>query len=64
MKDLKKKMGIREGTQSSNISKNTDENDINNINSKENSKTVYRKIEDYHIKKFNNQKKNYVNSIN
>lgn len=61
---LEKKMGIREGTQSSNISKNSDGNNINDSNSKENSRTVYRKIEDYPIKKFNNQKKNYANSIN
>ena len=61
---LEKKMGIREGTQSSNISKNSDGNNINDSNSKENSRTVYRKIEDYHIKKFNNQKKNEINTIN
>ena len=74
---LEKKMGIREGTQSSNIRNNNEinieenkndilistENDINNnndikidINKKEN-KTVYRKIEDYPIKKFFKAKK-------
>ena len=60
---LEKKMGVREGTQSSNISNNIEEenseNKNNNINSnKKESKTVYRKIDDYPIKKFNNLKKN------
>ena len=81
---LEKKMGIREGTQSSNIRNNNEinieenkndilistENDINNnndikidINKKEN-KTVYRKIEDYPIKKFFKAKKSNANSVN
>ena len=73
---LEKKMGIREGTQSSNISNNV-ENDMeekNNdiiINSdnidtknKKESKTVYRKMDDYPIKKFFNLRKSNVNSIN
>ena len=66
---LEKKMGVREGTQSSNISNNTeventeDKND-NIINNKKESRTVYRKIDDYPIKKFNNLKKNNLNSIN
>jgi putative ABC transport system ATP-binding protein len=81
---LEKKMGIREGTQSSNIRNNNEinieenkndilistENDINNnndikidINKKEN-KTVYRKIEDYPIKKFFKAKKSKANSVN
>ena len=72
---LEKNIGIREGTQSSNLSKNTGEeieenknNDINiNENENENkkgSKTVYRKMEDYPIKKFSNARKSNVNSIN
>ena len=73
---LEKKMGIREGTQSSNISNNV-ENDMeknNNdiiINSdnidtknKKESKTVYRKMDDYPIKKFFNLRKSNVSSIN
>ena len=81
---LEKKMGIREGTQSSNIRNNNEinieenkndilistENDINNnndikidVNKKEN-KTVYRKIEDYPIKKFFKAKKSNANSVN
>ena len=70
---LEKNIGIREGTQSSNLSKNNGEeieenknNDIN-INENENkkgSKTVYRKMEDYPIKKFSNARKSNVNSIN
>ena len=70
---LEKNIGIREGTQSSNLSKNSEEeieenksNDIN-INENENkkgSKTVYRKMEDYPIKKFSNARKSNVNSIN
>ena len=70
---LEKNIGIREGTQSSNLSKNSgdeiEENKNNDININENenkkgSKTVYRKMEDYPIKKFNNKKKSNVNSIN
>ena len=73
---LEKKMGIREGTQSSNISNNV-ENDMeknNNdiiINSdnidtknKKESKTVYRKMDDYPIKKFFNLRKSNMSSIN
>ena len=73
---LEKKMGIREGTQSSNISNNVENdmeennNDIN-INSdnidtknKKESKTVYRKMDDYPIKKFFNLRKSNVSSIN
>ena len=73
---LEKKMGIREGTQSSNISNNV-ENDmeennndiiINNDNidtkNKKESKTVYRKMDDYPIKKFFNLRKSNVSSIN
>ena len=73
---LEKKMGIREGTQSSNISNNVENdmeennNDIiinsDNIdtkNKKEN-KTVYRKIEDYPIKKFFKAKKSNASSVN
>ena len=68
---LEKNIGIREGTQSSNLSKNTGEeieenksNDINDNINKKGSKTVYRKIEDYPIKKFSNARKSNVNSIN
>jgi len=67
---LEKKMGIREGTQSSNLSKNLSDNIINTINSSnsdnqiQNSKTVIRKIDDYPIKKFIMNKKNNINSIN
>lgn len=56
---LENKMGIREGTQSSNMSKNlVYDNTINTSNSDssnnqiQNNKTIYRKIEDYPIKKF------------
>ena len=75
---LEKKMGIREGTQSSNISNNKevdledDKNEIliNTDNERENdkikkeSKTFYRKIEDYPIKKFFKAKKSNANSVN
>ena len=63
---LEKNMGVREGTQSSDISKNSNENEINTTNSNDNkkSKTVYRKIEDYPIIKFNRSKKSNSNSIN
>ena len=63
---LEKKMGIREGTQSSNISNNIieEENDDQKNNNKKESKTVYRKMEDYPIKKFSNARKSNVNSIN
>ena len=81
---LEKKMGIREGTQSSNISHNNEinlednknevlistEEDVKNDNdikidiNKKNSKTVYRKIEDYHIKKYFKAKKSNTSSVN
>ncbi len=72
---LEKKMGIREGTQSSNISNNVEndmeENNNDIINSdnidtknKKESKTVYRKMDDYPIKKFFNLRKSNVSSIN
>ena len=63
---LEKNIGIREGTQSSNISKNTIEENENSLinNIKKESKTVYRKIEDYPIKKFNISRKGNLNSIN
>ena len=67
---LEKNMGIREGTQSSNISKNIEEsgengnNGNNNIKNKKGNKTVYRKIEDYPIKKFHNSRKSNISSIN
>ena len=70
---LEKNIGIREGTQSSNLSKNSgeeiEENKSNDININENenkkgSKTVYRKMEDYPIKKFSNARKSNVNTIN
>ena len=63
---LEKNIGIREGTQSSNISKNTiEENENNSINNnKKESKTVYRKIEDYPIKKFNISRNSNLNTIN
>ena len=75
---LEKKMGIREGTQSSNISNNKedgledDKNEIliNTDNERENdkikkeSKTFYRKIEDYPIKKFHKAKKSNISSTN
>ena len=62
---LEKKMGVREGTQSSNISNNIEEENSENkndniISNKKESKTVYRKIDDYPIKKFNNLKKNIL----
>ena len=63
---LEKKMGIREGTQSSNISNNIieEENDEQKNNNKKESKTVYRKMEDYPIKKFNSSRKSNISSIN
>ena len=64
---LEKNMGIREGTQSSNISKNIKEdgeNGNNNGNNKKGNKTVYRKMEDYPIKKFHNSRKSNISSIN
>jgi putative ABC transport system ATP-binding protein len=70
---LEKNIGIREGTQSSNLSKNSGEEieenknndiDINENENKKGSKTVYRKMEDYPIKKFSNARKSNVNSIN
>ena len=63
---LEKNIGIREGTQSSNISKNTiEENENNSINNnKKESKTEYRKIEDYPIKKFNISRNSNLNTIN
>ena len=75
---LEKKMGIREGTQSSNISNNKevgledDKNEIliNTDNERENdkikkeSKTFYRKVEDYPIKKFHKGKKSNISSTN
>ena len=63
---LEKKMGIREGTQSSNISNNIieEENDDQKNNNKKESKTVYRKKEDYPIKKFNSSRKSNISSIN
>ena len=58
-------MGVREGTQSSVLSRNIEENNINtNSNENKNTKTVYRKIDDYPIKKFNKQRKNNIESIN
>ena len=61
-----KKMGVREGTQSSVMSRNEDNIINTNANSHENknSKTVYRKIDDYPIKKFNKKRKNDIESIN
>ena len=70
---LEKNIGIREGTQSSNLSKNSGEEieenknidiNINENENKKGSKTVYRKMEDYPIKKFSNARKSNVNSIN
>ena len=63
---FEKKMGIREGTQSSNISNNIieEENDDQKNNNKKESKTVYRKMEDYPIKKFNSSRKSNISSIN
>ena len=60
---LEKNIGIREGTQSSNLSKNTKEENGEDKDDKKGSKTVYRKIEDYPIKKFNNAKKSNASSI-
>ena len=52
-------MGIREGTQSSVLSRNIEENNINtSSNENKSTKTVYRKNDDYPIKKFNKQRKN------
>ena len=62
---LEKNMGVREGTQSSDISRNKEH--IGNVSGdiqKKESKTVYRKIEDYPIIKFNRSKKSNSNSIN
>ena len=64
---LEKNMGIREGTQSSDISKNVNNENNNNFNNNiqnKESKTVYRKIEDYPIFKFNKGRKSNLNSIN
>ena len=62
---LEQKMGVREGTQSSVLSRNIEENNINtNSNENKNTKTVYRKIDDYPIKKFSKQRKNNIESIN
>ena len=61
---LEKKMGIREGTQSSNISINTEDENNNISNENKNTKTVYRKIGDYPIKKFIQKRKNEIDSIN
>ena len=59
-------MGVREGTQSSNLSQNSEEQNIdsnyNEIN--KNTRTVYRKIDDYPIKKFIKKRKNESGSIN
>ena len=57
---LEKKMGVREGTQSSVMSRNDSESSIETTNSK----TVYRKIDDYPIKKFNKQKNKEIDVIN
>ena len=57
---LEKKMGVREGTQSSVMSRNDSESSIDTTNSK----TVYRKIDDYPIKKFNKQKNKEIDIIN
>ena len=63
---LEKKMGIREGTQSYNISNNIieEENDDQKNSIIKESKTVYRKMEDYPIKKFNSSRKSNISSIN
>ena len=62
---LEQKMGIREGTQSSVLSRNIEENNINtSSNENKSTKTVYRKNDDYPIKKFNKQRKNNIESIN
>ena len=55
---LESKVGIREGTQSSNMNLNSNENKNNN------SKTVHRKIDEYPIKKFNKQRQSLLKSIN
>ena len=57
---LELKVGIREGTQSSNI--NLNGNYSNNKNN--NSKTVYRKMDEYSIQKFIRQKQLQLQSIN
>ena len=62
---LEKNTGVREGTQSSDISRNKEHiGDVSGDNQKKESKTVYRKIEDYPIIKFNRSKKSNSNSIN
>ena len=75
---LEKKMGIREGTQSSNISNNKEvgleddkneilintDNELENNKIKKESKTFYRKVEDYPIKKFHKAKKSNISSTN
>lgn len=62
---LEKNMGVREGTQSSDISRNKEHiGDVSGDIQKKESKTVYRKIEDYPIIKFNRSKKSNSNSIN
>ena len=75
---LEKKMGIREGTQSSNISNNKEvgleddkneilintDNELENDKIKKESKTFYRKVEDYPIKKFHKAKKSNISSTN
>ena len=62
---LEKNTGVREGTQSSDISRNKEHiGDVSGDNQKKESKTVYRKIEDYPIIKFNKSKKSNSNSIN
>ena len=70
---MEKNIGIREGTQSSNLSKNSGEEieenknndiDINENENKKGNKTVYRKMEDYPIKKFHNSRKSNISSIN
>ena len=61
---LEKNMGIREGTQSSNLSKNTEGKIEEDKDDKKGNKTVYRKIEDYPIKRFSNSRKSNANSIN
>ena len=63
---LETKMGVREGTQSSNLSQNSDDQNIDSSSNenKKNTKTVYRKIDDYPIKKFIQKRKNESGSIN
>ena len=56
---LDKKLGIREGVNSNNILKNKDEEEEKN--EQKNSKTVYRKIDDYPIKRFKLQNNNNNN---